>query len=427
MGFSVAVGCQTPAAPAADGSFQLAMIPDTQNYVDYTHQRDAGFALDASELFIEQMAWIAANSEPRGGDIVFVAAVGDVWQHQSEAVDAEHAARGAGAAESSPMGDHFAPTPKTRTVEIPKAIEGYRRIAATGLPFGVAPGNHDYDAMWGLETFPPNLDKDPSEFEMADLGMLHVGGLDNFRSAFGDDSEFFRGQSWYVASFRGGANSAQVFEAGGYRFLHFALEMSADDEVLAWVESVLARYPDTPTILSTHDYLDSRGRRAGNPIIDLAAGDPGYHNSAEEIWADLIARNDDIFLVLCGHHHGQAFRTDLNESGHEVYQMLADFQDRGQVGIDAGQPLDPFIRGPVGIGDGWFRLLEFDLAASTPILRVRTYSTHYKQLSGALPTYAAWYREHEQPDMTDVEFLEADAFEVELVDFRKRFGEPNAQ
>ena len=46
-------------APAVEepARFRIAMIPDTQNYVDYTHQRDQGFALDASRQFIQQMAW----------------------------------------------------------------------------------------------------------------------------------------------------------------------------------------------------------------------------------------------------------------------------------------------------------------------------------------------------------------------------------
>ncbi|MBW1881893.1 MAG: serine/threonine protein phosphatase, partial [Deltaproteobacteria bacterium] len=54
---------------------------------------------------------------------------------------------------------------------------------------------------------------------------------------------FFADKDWYKASFRGGANSAQVFEAGGYRFLHLALEMAADDEVVAWAQSVIDAHP----------------------------------------------------------------------------------------------------------------------------------------------------------------------------------------
>lgn len=418
------LACAHGASEAPSSSFRIAMIPDTQNYVDYTHQRDEGFALDASELFIAQMEWIAERGVASGGDIAFVASVGDVWQHQTLPIDPGHADRGIGRLERSFFGEHLAPTPRTTDFEVPKAIEGYERIHEAGIPFGVAPGNHDYDAMWSVDTFPPDFEKDPRElrFVPEDIGMLHIGGLDNFRSAFGDGSPFFAGKDWYVASFRGGANSAQIFEAGGYRFLHFALEMAADDEVLRWAQQVIDAHPGLPTIVSTHDYLDARGRRRANPIVDLDRVDPDHHNSAEELFAKWIAPNDQIFLVLCGHHHGQARRIDPNRAGHDVIQILADYQDRGQAGIDAGQPIDPRMRGPVGIGDGWLRLLELDLAAESPRLVVRTYSTHYDAFSGELETYAEWYREHEQPALDDEEFLATDEFTIELRDFRERFG-----
>jgi hypothetical protein len=406
--------------------FEIAMIPDTQNYVDYTHQRAEGFVFDASLLLTEQMRWIASRSVTRGGKIAFVAAVGDVWQHQSLPIDKEHADRGMGQVPNPFFAGHFDPTPKTQSIEIPKALAAYQILADAEMPFGVAPGNHDYDAMWTSDAFPPNTKKPRKEltFTPDDIGMLHVGGLDNFRSAFGDDKPFFNGKPWYVASFRGGANSAQVFQAGGYEFLHFALEMQADDEVVAWVESVMAKHPGRPTILSTHDYLDPRGERRANPIIDLDRADPDHHNSAEELFQELIARNDQIFLVLCGHHHGQSFRVDANEKGHEVYQMLADYQDRGQAGLDSGQPVDPFLHGPTGIGDGWLRILRFETGGVAPRIDVRTYSTFYRELSSEIDRYADWYKGHEQPSMTDEEFLSAEEFTIPLVDFRERFGSP---
>lgn len=423
LGVVVLAGCQhAPPAP-----FQIAMIPDTQNYVDYTHQTAEGFAFDASDLFIEQMAWIAEHGESSGGPIAFVASVGDVWQHQSIAIDPEHQERGLERLEKSFFGDHFAPTPKAREIEIPKAIEGYELISAAGIPFGVAPGNHDYDAMWNDSRFLPDFEKNPAEltFTPEDLGILHIGGLDNFRSAFGDDKPFFADKSWYVSSFRGGANSAQVFEAGGYRFLHFAFEMSADDEVVAWAQAVIDAHPNHPTIISTHDYLDPRGQRAANPIVDLDRVDPDHHNNADELFEKLISPNDQVFMVLCGHHHGQARRIDANDAGHAVYQILADYQDRGQSSLDAGVPIDRMMRGPVGIGDGWFRLMEFDLAGPDQKVTVRTYSTHYDTFSGDLETYAGWYRDHEQPKMTDAEFHAEDEFVLELSDFRLRFGDPS--
>lgn len=408
-------------------TFQIAMIPDTQNYTDYTHQKAEGFVFDASEMFIQQMEWIAARSRSNGGDIAFVASVGDVWQHQTKAIDEAHAARGMTRVDNPLFAGHFDPTPKAAEIEIPKAIEGYERIAAAGLPFGVAPGNHDYDAMWSDSRFPPNVEKSRRDLEWTaeDIGMLHVGGLSNFRSAFGADRPFFKGKPWYVASHRGGNSSAQVFVAGGYHFLHFALEMQAGDEVIAWVESVMEKYKGFPTIISTHDYLNPRGVRGPNPIVDLARVDPDEHNDADALFEKLISPNDQIFLVLCGHHHGQAMRVDDNKAGHAVYQMLADYQDRGQAGLDAGQPKDPLFRQPAGLGDGWFRLLDFDLASDSPKIEVRTYSTHYNTLSSELGTYAEWYREHEQPKMTDAEFLATEEFIIPLDDFQERFGAPD--
>ena len=324
-------------------------------------------------------------------EIVFVAAVGDVWQHSSLEVDPAHAERGRGAIDNPYLGTALAPTPYTKSVEIPGAIEGYRILAEAGIPFGVAPGNHDYDAFWSVAGFPPNLEKPREQLDRlnGDIGMIHVGGLDNFRSVFGNQGEFFNGKPWYVDSFRGGANSAQVFSAGGYRFLHIALEMSPDNGVIQWASAVIQEHPGYPTIITTHDYLNTRGQRRTYPLIDLPAGDPGHHNSAEQLWERLVKAYDQVFLVLCGHHH-QSLRIDLNPYGNPVYQVLADYQGRGQAGVEAGQPVAGNGR-PVGLGDGWYRLMRFDLASENPTLRVETWSSHFRRYSRDVPDYAEWY------------------------------------
>jgi hypothetical protein len=249
--------------------------------------------------------------------------------------------------------------------------------------------------------------------------MLHPGGLDNFREVFGAQSDFFRGKPWYVGSYNGGASSAQIFTAGGYRFLHIGLEMSPADDVLAWASSVIAAHPRLPTMISTHDYLDTQGRRLANPVIDLALIHP-EHNNAEDLWKEFISKHDQIFLVLCGHQHAQSRRVDMNDFGHEVHQILADYQDRNLTAKAAG------VNSPLArIGDGWFRLMTYDLGTE-PKIRVRTYSARYKAFSSDLPNYAAWYRKSEQPQMTDAEFMAADDFVLPLPDFRKRFGAPKA-
>ena len=104
--------------------------------------------------------------------------------------------------------------------------------------------------------------------------------------------------------------------------------------------------------------------------------------------------------TLCGHHYGQSLRIDNNRYGNPVYQVLADYQARGQAGVEAGVPTD---KGVVGLGDGWYRLMRFDLGADTPSVTVETWSSHYRHSSSTLPEYADWYRQYEQPGMSDDE------------------------
>lgn len=402
--------CAEPAAD--DAGFTVVVLPDTQNYVDYTLQKSAGFALDSSELFIAQMQHIAGKAESRGGDVAFLTSVGDIWQHVISSEDAEHFARGVLPIDASVH--PIVRRDETLNFEIPKAVEGYRLISAAGIPFGVVPGNHDYDAWWTV-ALPRGNGSSASARD------VHIGGFTAFNAAFGADSEFFKGKEWYVDSFNGGANSAQVFSAGGYRFLNLSLEMQPGDAVLAWAQGVIDRHPGLPTFVTTHDYLNPRGERL--PTMDLASADPSGNNSAEALWQKFIRTNDQILMVFSGHQFGAATRIDTNAQGHKVYQLLSDYQARGMAAIEAGQPAGPNGRQP-GLGDGWYRELQFRLDAETPYVEVRTYSSHYQHYAGELPTYAQWYRALEQPQRDDAAFVQADEFTLQLDDFRQRFGPP---
>ncbi len=395
-----------------DGRFTIAVIPDTQNYTDHTHQTAAGFPFDARDQLMEQMRFIADNAVSRGGDIVFATAVGDVWQYPTIAVDPDHAARGF-AARPLPAGRSLEDwAARVREVEIPAAVAAYRTLDGV-LPFSVVPGNHDYDAQWWEQSWPQDLTA--PEGDLRRLGMIHIGGLTAFTEAFGDASPFFADRPWYVASHDGGSDSAQIFDAGGYRFLHIGLQMAPSDASLRWAETVIHAHPGLPTLISTHDFLDKTGARRAHPVVDLNALDP-FDNSAQEMWNKLISRNPQIFMVLSGHHNGQSFRTDPNRQGGAVYQLLSDYQDRNQSALDAGMERAP------GIGDGWLRLMAFDMTGDTPVVRIRTYSTHYRRYASETPDYARWYKPNEQPQLTDEAFLAGDEFTIRLDDFRARFG-----
>lgn len=413
------IGAVEPEQRAANHTeqFTIAVIPDTQHYMNYKHQVAAGFPIDAVELFRDQMRYIARNSRSQGGEIVFATAVGDVWEHQSLEIDSESLALGIQSVSNPKLTGIIEATPQTRRHEMPSARSGYA-ILAGALPFSVVPGNHDYDAQFTDARQPPRPDSNLSPADGAPYyGMLYGGGLDNFRQVFGSSQPFFRNKRWYVSSFRGGTNSAQIFSAGGYQFLHIGLEMAADDAALDWADSVIRRFPGRPTILSTHDFLDTRGQRLPHPVVDWKSVNP-RRNRPEDVWQKFVSRHDQIFLVLSGHARGQAFRDDANASGYRVYQLMANYQDRSQ----AYRALtgDPTAYGPTG--DGWLRLLRFDMSGAVPIIRVRTCSTYFKACSDRIPAYASWYRAGEDPGLDDAAFLREDHFDIQLIDFRKRFG-----
>ncbi len=393
--------------PARDTSFTIAAIPDPQNYVSYDHQKATGYPFDAVDQWFEQMRYVAAHVESAGGDIAFVTVLGDNWNHASIPMDPDHERRGLQSVPIS-IADEGSPiTEQTRSYEMPMAKNGIEIIAGK-VPLSIVPGNHDYDAQWTDSRFPPKSD---------DPGVIHFGGLTNFVSVYGADSPFFKNQPWYVASNDGGADSAQVFEAGGYRFLHIGLQFSPSDRTLAWAASVIAKYPGLPTIVSTHDHLNAAGEQLAHPVVDEELVDPTDDNGPASVWKEFLSKQDSIFLALSGHQPGQSRRVDNNDFGHEVHQILADYQIRLQTALDVGYRPVP----PVGIGDGWLRLLTFDMGSATPSIQVKTYSTHYKKFSSEIPEYAKWYRPNEQPSMTDAEFLAAEEFVIPLADFRARF------
>ena len=415
--------------PEIDHKFTIAVIPDTQNIVDYTHQLDKGFPVDGAAMFLEHMQYIAGNTKARGGEIEFVTSVGDVWQHTDNVIDPAHYERGLRPLNTEPadISEHLT---GIKNFELPLSKRGYEILSETGVVFSVVPGNHDYTTTWFDSEFPRDVNR---MAELMDIngrlvgadpmitGMRHYGGYENFNGVFGEDSEFFNGKSWYISSFNGGANSAQIFEAGGYKFLHFGFEMQAGQDVINWAQGVIDANPGLPTLMSTHDFIQPDGSRSARAWIDFARVDPTAHISAEEIWQKFLSKNDQIFMVLSGHNQGQAFRNDKNDFGNSVYQLLSDYQGRGQSANPA--PDAPQL----GISDGWLRLMEFDMSGNIPIINVRTYSTYYEKFSIDMPEYVSWYRDLEQPNMTDQEFIDADHFTIELNDFKKRFGEPQME
>ena len=113
--------------------------------------------------------------------------------------------------------------------------------------------------------------------------------------------------------------------------------------------------------------------------------------------------------LSCDHQKADGFPFDASEQFMEQMHYIAK---------DIGHKMPPLD----ALGDGWLRPLKCEMAAAAPTIAFKTYSTYYKKFSSEVPDYAKWYRPHEQPDMTDAEFLAAEDFVIKLSDFRQRFG-----
>ncbi|MEA2699655.1 MAG: hypothetical protein QOI66_3926, partial [Myxococcales bacterium] len=140
------------------------------------------------------------------------------------------------------------------------------------LPYAITAGNHDYH-------------------NLADrMGLFNTYFQVSQFAAF----------PWFGGTFETGhlENSFSVFGAGGGKWLVVALEFGPRDEVLAWADSVLKVFKDTPAIVITHAYLYRDGTRYDavgspgqqfNPHAYVIMGQPGTTvNDGEEMWRKLI-------------------------------------------------------------------------------------------------------------------------------------------
>jgi hypothetical protein len=232
-------------------------------------------------------------------NLAFVTHVGDVVQN--------------GAAE---------PAEWTRADEAMNTLDGV-------LPYSVLPGNHDFDVV-----------------------NSHSGDS-AFTGTFGGERYTAANYPWYIGESDYRTNHAQTFTAGGQQFLHIALEWEPREGAIIWAQGLMddPLYQGLPVILSTHSYLNTSGRPTGTTTAD------GY--SGEEIFTTLVKPNPQVFMVLCGHVSAEYHQVSYNDAGLEVFEILADYQDR-----------------PSG-GDGWMRLLEFVPGQNR--INVKTYSPSLNQ------------------------------------------------
>lgn len=259
----VVVGLSWGGLSRAADPFTIVVLPDTQHYTDngqnYAH-------------FVAQSRWLGSNIATE--NIVFTTHVGDIVE--SNGAD---------------------PLQWLRADRVLSRFDVY-----PSFPYGVALGNHDYD----------NVSSNPSD------------SADAYISRFG--AERYLGKPWYGGSSPDQRSHWQRFYAGGRVFHHITLEWQGasaannnSPEVTSWVQSVLDAHPNTPTILTTHEYL-------GGPL------GAGRSAAGEDIFNALIRENSQVFLVIGGHALGENHRVVRNAAGEPVYEILANFQNLAEGG-----------------------------------------------------------------------------------------------
>ena len=291
---TTAAAATAAAAPAADlaSRFTLVVLPDTQFYSRYS---DAQFVPRyGTDPYRVQTEWLAEHRDEL--NVPFVAHLGDVVDQVG--VPAQWAV----------------------------ADDAMSTLEEAGLPYSILPGNHD--------VLDSSDDRYDTSYDLAAEPYLQHFPASRATSQASVDS----------GTDPTGLSQFQVFEAEGQQFLVLALGWRSSDATLAWADQVLAEHPTLPTILTSHQIID----------VDndgVTAKDTEY---GDRLWRDLIAPNDQVFLTLNGHFHGATRQVRVNDAGHDVTQVLMDYQMAYEG------------------GNGYLGLFEFDLTAGT--IQVQTAS-----------------------------------------------------
>lgn len=315
--------------------FTIAVIPDTQNYTDFRYQTFSNppFDFDFSDVYKRQVEYIFNKSQDTESPVIFAIHLGDNVLHQNK-----------------------------HDIEW-QIADNIISLLDDKIPFAMIPGNHDYDVRERKGNKP---DKYWSFY-----------GSDTFVKYFGSESKHFKDKNWYIDSFNNGMSSAAIINYQDVRMLFIGLEMEAGDECLEWAQNVIDKNNDIPTIIATHEFLSvNNEKNSGKARRLTSAYRRDYDsNTPKNIWEKFIKKNNQIFLVLCGHSYdnnrGENSRIDLNEFGNPVYQILSDYEGRTELFNNMTEENAPKYG-----GDGWLRLLNFDLEKKQ--LHIQTYSTEFE-------------------------------------------------
>ena len=264
---------------APEGTFSIAVIPDTQHYRRLKTDEQAW----ENPTFEAYTDWIAANFERQR--IVFVSHVGDIvdlnersqWSVAKKCMDKLHGR----------------------------------------VPYGISVGNHDMvrsgDSTLFQEFFPK------SRFAEFDWYGGTFGGLSETADTVSGNN----------------ANSFQLFSAEGMDFVFLHLECNAPDDVLDWATDVLTKHSDRRAIITTHMGLGPRDRpQNAEDYFDAPKGRMTWKkchgergNTPQQMWDKCFSQHSNVFIVCCGDQsRTQAMHSSSQGvQGNTVHELLSDY------------------------------------------------------------------------------------------------------
>jgi len=204
----------------------------------------------------------------------------------------------------------------TSTSEWTNATNAMNILDTTSIPYATCPGNHD-----------------------SNYGASYT----NYAANFGAGR--YSSKPWFLATPSSSNNClAATFTAGSRQFLSLSLDSFRGADSIAFAQNQINLHPGMPTIVTLHSYYNTNGT---------------FTSEGQQFWDNVFKQNayKQVFMVLCGHMHGQFNDYDLNQAvptPQPVYEMLADYQN------DANG------------GNGYMRLITFDPDNSK--ISVKSYS-----------------------------------------------------
>jgi Concanavalin A-like lectin/glucanases superfamily/Calcineurin-like phosphoesterase len=258
----------------------------------YTGEINGG----TNSMFRSQMDWTVANKDSL--KISFVAHYGDCVEEGDNGGNNKEWLR----ADSS-----FRIIENPTTTQLPH-----------GIPYSICVGNHDQSPVGN-----PN---GTTTFYNQFFGASRFSGRNYYGGYYGNNYD----------------NHYELFSVNGYNFLLVSLEYdeSANSSVLAWADALLKTYSNRRAIVASHFLLDIKANFSAQGLATF----------------NYLKNNPNLFLMLCGHVSGEAYRTDT-VNGNLIHTIMADYQTR--------------LNG----GTGWMNILQF--VPSENRMKVKTYSPVY--------------------------------------------------